>query len=148
MSLTKFNHPFQLSGRRSWVENLFTDTSDFLKNWDFDKEMDVPAMNVKEEPDAFFIEVAAPGMKKEDFKIEMDSGVLKISAKSEEKKEEKERNYVRREFSFRNFNRSFWLPENIKSEGIIAAYDQGMLKLTLPKVNKAPASITKEIPII
>lgn len=134
MSLVKFS-PKPLTGRRNWVENFFSDTEDFLKRWDFNPANDVPAVNVKEEEKFFMIEVAAPGMKKEDFKIELDNGVLMITAKAEETKDEKDNGYVRREFSFRNFQRSFWMPETINAEDIKAQYDQGILKLTIPKLN-------------
>lgn len=148
MALPIFNRPSRISGKRNWVENFFSETNDFFRNFDFDKENDIPAVNVKEEPENFMIEVAVPGMKKEDFKIEIDRGVLMISAKAEESKEEKDENFVRREFSYRNFNRSFWLPENVKSEAINASYDQGMLKLKLPKISTLPNSVSKVIQIV
>lgn len=148
MALPIFNRPSRIAGKRNWIENFFTETNDFFRNFDFDKENDVPAVNVKEEPENFMIEVAVPGMKKEDFKIEIDRGVLTISAKAEENKEEKSENFVRREFSYRNFNRSFWLPENVKSEAINATYDQGMLKLKLPKISTLPNSVSKVIQIV
>jgi HSP20 family protein len=133
MSLIKWNQPSPLTGRRNWIENFFADTDDFFKNWNWDKSNNVPAVNVKEEKDAFMIEVAAPGMKKDDFKVEMENGVLMISASSEENKEEKTSDYRRQEFSFRNFRRSFWLPENITPDKISAQYENGLLKLTIPK---------------
>ena len=147
MSLVKFNQPKMLSGRRNWIENFFSETDDFFKNWDWDRSSDVPAVNVREEENFFFIEVAAPGMKKEDFKVELEKGVLMISAKSEENKEEKDNGYVRREFSFRNFQRSFWMPESVKADNIMATYEQGVLKLKLPKVNIPSISKSKTIPI-
>jgi HSP20 family protein len=91
MSLIKWNQPSPLTGRRNWIENFFNETDDFFKNWDWDRSNNVPAMNVREEKDAFLIEMAAPGMKKEDFQVEMENGVLMISASTEEKKEEKDR---------------------------------------------------------
>jgi len=148
MALPIFNRPSRISGKRNWVENFFSETNDFFRNFDFDKENDIPAVNVKEEPENFMIEVAVPGMKKEDFKIEINQGVLMISAKAEESKEEKDENFVRREFSYRNFNRSFWLPENVKSEAINANYDQGMLQIKLPKISTLPNSVSKVIQIV
>ena len=147
MSLVKFNQPKSLTGRRNWVENFFSETEDFLKTWDWNLSNDVPAVNVREEDKNFIIEVAAPGMKKEDFKIELDNGVLMISAKSEDSKEEKDNGYVRREFSYRNFQRSFWMPESAKAEDIIAHYEQGVLKLTVPKLNLTAPKSTKAIQI-
>lgn len=146
MSLVKFS-PKPLTGRRNWVENFFSDTEDFLKRWDFNPANDVPAVNVKEEDKFFLIEVAAPGMKKEDFKIELDNGVLMITAKAEESKEEKENGYVRREFSYRDFQRSFWMPETVNANDITATYEQGLLKLSIPKVNLPNTSKAKAIQI-
>jgi HSP20 family protein len=71
-----------------------------------------------------------------------------ISAFTENLKEETDTTFVRREFNFRNFKRSFWLPENIKSEAIVASYHEGLLRLTLPKMAKATTSISKFIPIV
>ena len=147
MTLIKWNQPAKLTGRRNWVENFFTETDDFFRNMDFDKSNDVPAVNVREEEKNFFIEVAAPGMKKDDFKVELDNGILLISAKTEENKFQKEEGFVRREFNYRNFQRSFWLPEMVSPENIIAHYDQGVLTLTLPKINTPSISKTKMIQV-
>ncbi len=138
MSLIKWNEPTKLMGKRNWVENFFAETDDFLKNWNMDMNLDVPAMNVKEEKDAFIIDVAAPGMKREDFKVEIDRGVLMISATTEERKEEKTDTFRRQEFSYRDFKRSFWLPENIMAEQIVAHYENGILQLKLPKMMNVP----------
>ncbi len=138
MSLIKWNEPTKLMGKRNWVENFFAETDDFLKNWNLDMNVMMPAINVKEEKDAFVIDVAAPGMKREDFKVEVDRGVLIISATTEEKKEEKTEDYRRQEFSFRDFKRSFWLPENIMADQIAAHYENGILQLKLPKMVNVP----------
>jgi HSP20 family protein len=141
MSLIKWNDPMKLMGKRNWVENFFAETDDFLKNWNWDVSQDVPAVNVKDEKDFFMIDVAAPGMKREDFKVEVDRGVLIISATTEEKKEEKTENFKRQEFSYRNFKRSFWLPENIMPDKIEAHYEDGILKLKLPKMMEIPEKV-------
>jgi HSP20 family protein len=148
MSLIKWNQPAKLVGRRNWIENFFNETDDFFKNWDFDKMNDMPAINVKEEKDAFLIDVAAPGMKKEDFKVEVDRGVLMISATTEEKKVEKTDEYRRQEFNFMDFKRSFWLPENVKADQIAATYENGLLKLKLPKLAELPAEKGKMIKVV
>lgn len=138
MSLIKWNEPTKLMGKRNWVENFFAETDDFLKNWNWDMKLDVPAINVKEEKDAFLIDVAAPGMKREDFKVEVDRGVLIISATTEEKKEEKTDTFRRQEFNYRDFRRSFWLPENVMADQIAAQYENGILKLKIPKMENVP----------
>ena len=138
MSLVKWNEPAKLAGRRNWVENFFAETDDFFKTMNFDFTNNVPAMNVKEEKEMFMIDLAVPGMKREDFKVEVDRGVLMISAFTEEKKEEKTEEYKRQEFSFRNFKRSFWLPDNVNPDQIEANYENGLLRLKLPKVMNLP----------
>lgn len=95
-----------------------------------------PAVNVKETEDEYVIEVAAPGMKKDNFKVEINNGVLSISAEIEEKDEQKddEKGYTRREFCYSSFNRSFAIPKNEVDEGKIdAKYKDGLLKITLHK---------------
>ena len=138
MSLVKWNEPAKLAGRRNWIENFFAETDDFFKTMNFDFTNNVPAMNVKEEKDFFMIDLAVPGMKREDFKVEVDRGVLMISAATEEKREEKTDEYKRQEFSFRNFKRSFWLPDSINPDQIVATYENGLLKLKLPKLMNLP----------
>ncbi|WP_234735847.1 Hsp20/alpha crystallin family protein [Tellurirhabdus bombi] len=93
-----------------------------------------PAVNVKEDETAFHIEVAVPGFKKEDFAINLLNNRLTISAKQEQKDEEKTEKFTRREFGYTAFERSFQLPKNVDVEQIQAAYTDGILKLDLPKV--------------
>ncbi|MCX2679226.1 Hsp20/alpha crystallin family protein [Galbibacter sp. EGI 63066] len=99
----------------------------------------VPAVNIKEEEDKFSLELAAPGMKKEDFNVEVEKDVLTISAESKNEKEDKGENgtYSRKEFSYTTFKRVFTLPETIDNEKINATYTDGVLNLTLPKKEKA-----------
>lgn len=146
MSLIKWNEPTKLM-KRNWVENFFADTDDFLKSFNLDMNADMPAVNVKEENDAFIIDVAAPGLKKEDFKVEVDRGVLMISATTEEKKEEKTDEFKRQEFSYRNFKRSFWLPESVMTDKIDARYENGILELKIPKMAVLPDK-TKTIKVV
>ncbi|MDV7139654.1 Hsp20/alpha crystallin family protein [Maribacter sp. TH_r10] len=97
----------------------------------------VPAVNIKENDTDFELELAVPGRKKEDFKIEVNENVLTISSEvSSEKKEEKE-NYTRKEFSFASFKRAFTLPETIDEDNIKASYEDGILKFNLPKKEEA-----------
>ncbi len=92
-----------------------------------------PAVNIKEVDDAFLIEVAAPGLTKEDFKLEMDKNILTISFENKEEKEETGK-YTRKEFSYTSFKRSFTIPtETVDVERIDAKYDNGILNLHLPK---------------
>lgn len=93
----------------------------------------IPAVNVKETDAAFVIEVAAPGMKKEDFSINLQEDRLIISGNHEAIAEESNEKYTRREFGVYSFQRSFVLPKNVQYDDIAAAYTDGILQLTLPK---------------
>lgn len=106
-----------------------------------------PSVNIAEHDKDFKIELAAPGLEKKDFKIETDNDMLTISSeKKHEKKEEKE-NYRRQEFSYESFSRSFQLPENSLPEKIEAKYEDGLLKLTLPKKEVTIHKPKKEIKV-
>jgi HSP20 family protein len=110
----------------------------------------LPAVNVKETNDDFLIEVAAPGMKRDDFKVELDNHVLTISSEVEEQNEESGKNgrYTRKEFSYQSFQRSFSLPEN-KVEGgkISAKYTDGILFVTVPKKEEAKVKPARQITV-
>jgi HSP20 family protein len=106
------------------------------------------AVNVQETNDDFMIEVAAPGMKRDDFKIELDNDVLTISSKREDSYEEKDGNYTRREFSYQSFQRSFSLPQNrVKGDEITAKYVDGVLRITVPKTEDAKVKPAKQIAV-
>ena len=110
----------------------------------------LPAVNVRESNDDFMIEVAVPGMKREDFKVELDNNVLTISSSNDEIREEKGREgeYTRREFNYQAFQRSFSLPE-AKVEGgkISAKYTDGILYVTVPKREEAKIKPARQITI-
>ena len=98
----------------------------------------VPAVNIKEQDKSFSVELAVPGMKKEDFKIELDKDVLTVSAEiSSESESEDEALYSRREFKYASFKRVFTLPKAIDKDQINASYTDGVLNLTLPKLEAA-----------
>jgi HSP20 family protein len=108
----------------------------------------LPAVNVQETNEDYMIEVAAPGMKREDFKIELDNDVLTISSNREERQEEKDGNYTRKEYSYQSFQRSFSLPQNrVKVDEIKANYVDGILKLTIPKTEDAKKKPAKQITV-
>lgn len=109
----------------------------------------IPAVNIQETEDEFKVEVAAPGKTKEDFQIELDNDLLTISSedKREEESTEKKGNYTRREFSYTKFKRSFRLPETVDFGNIGAAYNNGVLELTLPKREEAKAQPKRMIEI-
>ena len=104
----------------------FVDEKFWNKNW-------VPAVNVSENDKNYEIEVAALGMKKGDFKVQIEKGTLTISAERKEEKEEKKKNYTRQEYSYNSFNRSFNMPDDVKEEDVKAHYEDGVLKLSVAK---------------
>jgi len=103
-----------------------------------------PAANILEKEDGFGIELMVPGMKKEDFKIDLDKDILTISAEAEQ---ENVSNYTRREFGIGSFSRSFSIPESINTDEIKAEYNDGILKLHLPKKEEARAKPARTIEI-
>lgn len=111
--------------------------TDFLPTNQWEKSFAklTPSANIKENETSFNLELAAPGLKKDDFKIEINNGVLTISAEKKEEKKEENEKFNRREFFYNSFTRSFTLPGNIIENQIKAAYEDGLLKLTLPKTS-------------
>jgi HSP20 family protein len=97
----------------------------------------VPAANIIEADDHFNIELAAPGKKKSDFKIELDEGVLTISSEIETKSTEKEGSFTRKEFGYSAFKRSFNIPDTVVADKISANYKEGILTVSLPKKEEA-----------
>lgn len=112
-------------------------------------EGDAPAVNVKESKKEFKIEISVPGFEKEDLDISIDNNMITVSAKKETRNEEKEDNekVLRQEFSYASFYRRFALPENIDTEKIEAAEKNGILKITLPKMEKAIVDKKKKVDI-
>lgn len=130
MSLVKRSE-WPLLGNGSWLSDLFDSEKFFDSDWL--KRQSLPAVNVKENEKNYEIEVAAPGRSKKDFNISAENGVLTISSEQKEEKEQKEKDYTRKEFSFSSFSRSFSLPENANEEEIKATYTDGILKLEVAK---------------
>ncbi|MBW6459421.1 MAG: Hsp20/alpha crystallin family protein [Bacteroidales bacterium] len=114
---------------------------------DVDKRMNVPAVNIIEGKDDFRIEVAAPGLDKKDFKIDLDNNVLTISSEKEEKNEQNEYRFMRREFSYSSFSRSFSLPDTANTEKVTAKHADGILTVTIPKREEAKVKPSREIKI-
>ncbi|MEJ2594145.1 MAG: Hsp20/alpha crystallin family protein [bacterium] len=94
----------------------------------------------------YLVELAAPGMKKSDFKINLDRNVLTISSETKQEDQEETKNFSRKEYSFSSFERSFTLPEAVNQEKIDAKYQDGVLKINLPKKEEV-LSKPKEISI-
>lgn len=120
--------------------------NDFFNNF---MESDIPAVNVKENKKEFKLEISAPGYEKGDISLNVENNILTISAKKESKNEEKgeDEKVLRQEFTSSSFYRSFTLPENIDTENISAKEKNGVLKISLPKMDKAPEDKRKKIEI-
>jgi HSP20 family protein len=126
------------------MTNLFDDfLSRDLLNWGLANNSTtnttIPAVNIKETADSFEVEMAAPGMRKEDFKVELDGNTLTISSERKTENEENEgERYTRREFSYQAFQRTFTLPKNVVDvDQINARYESGVLHLLIPKKEEA-----------
>jgi HSP20 family protein len=135
-----------LNSLPSFVEEFFNHELPYSwnRNW---ATVSTPAVNIVENKDEFRIEVAAPGLDKEDFKINLENEQLTISANKEVKKEEKDENYTRREFSYSTFCRTFSLPETVHGEKIKAAHKDGILTIHVPKKEEAKPKPAREIAI-
>jgi HSP20 family protein len=108
----------------------------------------LPAVNVKETDDDYFIEVAAPGMTKKDFSINFQNNILTISSEKQNEKEDSDDSYTRREFSYQSFQRSFTVPGNdVDSDKISASYNDGILNIKLPKREEVKPKPAREIKI-
>ena len=128
---------------QAWIPSIFGDLFDDFAVMPA-KQFASPAVNIKETDQAFEIEIAAPGMTKEDFSIRVDNDeelVIALEKKNERKEEKKNENYLRREFSYTSYHQAFTLPENIDVENIKAGMNNGVLGIVLPK--KSPE---KQIP--
>lgn len=108
----------------------------------------LPSVNIIETGDNFEVEMAAPGMEKGDFKIEVNQGILTISSEKKVESEQNEENrYTKREFSYQSFCRSFSLPASVNSDKIGARYENGILKITIPKREEAKPKPVRMIEI-
>ena len=128
---------------------------DFFKPWNEwidnsalrGRAMSVPAVNIMEHKDEYQVSLAAPGLNKEDFKIDVDGNMLTISSEKEKNREEKDKRFTRKEYSYSSFSRSFTLPEEINKEKIEAKYEDGVLKLCLPRKEETKMSSAKLIAV-
>lgn len=139
MTLISYNNTFPKFFAVPGRDKFFTRDVDHWFTNEKNKAL-LPAVNVKEKESGYELEVAAPGRKKEDFKIELNQDVLTISSEKEHKKEEKDKDgtYTQREFSYQSFSRSFRLPKGkVDGEKIQARYENGILHLSLPKKEEA-----------
>ncbi|MCX6258039.1 MAG: Hsp20/alpha crystallin family protein [Bacteroidia bacterium] len=130
----------------TWADDFFG--KDFLSNFrEWQTGVCTPAVNIIEGKEDFRIELAAPGLNKDDFRIDVDHRVLTISSEIEDEKKENDDNYMRREFSYKGFTRSFSLPESIDNEKITASQKDGILTLVIPNKEEAKDKGPRKIAI-
>ncbi|MBT1696723.1 Hsp20/alpha crystallin family protein [Fulvivirgaceae bacterium PWU4] len=144
-------------GRNRWIENsfnlpgMFDDfvTRDLFRPSFSSTGVSTPAVNVIETNDDFRLEMVAPGMKKENFHLELQDNVLTISYDHEDNREGARRDwkYITREYNYHSFSRSFSLPETIESEKIQAKYEDGILHVIIPKKDDAKGKRSRQINI-
>ena len=149
MTLIKFrNNP--IADRYTGFPTVFGDFfNDFFNDELLPKDAfrSVPAVNIIETPERFHIELAAPGMNKADFKVEVENGVLTIRAERKEEKKEEDSKFTRKEFSYSSFRRSFTMPEHVDAEQIQAEYNNGVLSINLPKRVEEKKKAGREITV-
>ena len=132
----------------NWIPAVFND----LFNTEFLPKVNAtaPAINVKESDKAYTVELATPGMKKEDFNVHInDEGnlVVKMEQKQEHKEEDKNTRYLRREFSYSKFEQTLILPDDVKKEEISAKVDNGVLTVELPKMVEEKVKVSRQIDV-
>ncbi|MGQ7869100.1 Hsp20/alpha crystallin family protein [Sunxiuqinia sp. sy24] len=108
----------------------------------------LPAVNIKEDNDGFEVEVAVPGFDKKDFKVDLNNNLLTISSEKKVEDETKEgQQFTRREFSYQSFCRTFTLPDTVKTDSIVAKYENGILRVEIPKKEEVKPKPPKQIEI-
>ena len=138
MSIVKRNNRSYSTLPSIWDNFLNRDVFNWGNNFT-NAENSMPAVNIIETPENFLVEMAAPGMEKKDFKIELDGNALTISSEKQDEREENEgESYNRKEFSYQSFYRTFHLPkEVVDADKINAKYENGLLRLLIPKRDEA-----------
>ncbi len=129
----------------SLVDEFFG--KDLLSDFNFQTGVSMPSVNILETNEEFKLEVAAPGLSKDDFKIDLHNNVLTISSEKEVKNETQDEKILRREFSYSSFRRSFTLPTSVNVESIKAAHKEGILVISIPKKEEAKEKPVRQITI-
>lgn len=145
MTLVKFAN----GNKNNGLNPLFTDVFDSILNDRFFNDKYIaktPAVNISESENAFEIELAAPGLNKEDFKISVEKNILTVAAEKKAETEVADKKYSKKEFSYSTFTRTFTLPESVDHSKIDAAYTDGILKLNVAKKEEAKIQ-TREISV-
>ena len=146
--LSKKENVTGLPSFSSWIDNFFdTDLETGLLS-NFNTGITLPAVNIKEDNENYFLELAVPGMNKDDFELEIDNDMLSISAETKSENEENRDNYTRREFGYASFKRTFTLPDTVEADNIKASYENGILSIHIPKREEAKRKPARRIDIL
>lgn len=128
------------------LENIFDNNFPTFLNQELNKWIQ-PSVNIKDTKDAYSIAVAAPGFNKESFNVKVEDNILTISAEAKEDKLEEGERFTRKEFSYSSFKRSFTLPKTVVADKIGGSYENGILTVTLPKMEEAKQKGAIEVKI-
>lgn len=133
----------------NFVDHFFgNDLFDNIFNSNFSAvNVNLPAVNIIESKENFRIEIAAPGLNKEDYKIDLHNDLLTISSEKKSENEEKNEKYMRKEFNYASFKRSFIIPDSANVDSINASYKNGILNVTIPKKEEAKEKAPRQISI-
>lgn len=144
MTLVRFSNNYPSVFHRFFENDLFDWSNQNFSN----TNTTLPSVNIKESDDDFEVEVAAPGFSKNDFKIELNHHLLTISSEKQVENEAKEnQRFTKREFSYQSFSRSFTLPNTTDNEKIGAKYEDGILRITIPKKEEVKPKPARQISI-
>jgi HSP20 family protein len=134
-------------GLTSTFNDFFEPWSEWFQDGFAGRQLTLPKVNITENTTHYNLELAAPGLHKKDFKIDVNGNILTVSGHKEENKEEEKDQVTRQEYNYSSFSRSFTLPDEVEQDKIDANYDSGILKLVLPKNEKAAKKTKKTISI-
>lgn len=146
-SLAYTNSNRNFPNASNWLEDIFNRDLPSVFTSNFNTGITLPKVNIKENSDAFIVDMAVPGLSKSDFNIDLDNQLLSISTEIKEEHEQKDENYTRREFGYSSFKRTFNLPESVNEDQINAKYEEGILSIHLPKKEEAKQKPPRSINI-
>lgn len=142
-SLARQNEPIP-----SVFDDFFKPWNEWFENGGMTGRMlKVPAVNITADEKEYQVALAAPGLKKDDFNVDMTGNMVTISSEKEESKEDTDKRYTRKEYSYSSFSRSFTLPEDVNRDKIEARYEDGVLTLVLPRKEEAKKPGGKQIAV-
>lgn len=131
----------------SWIDSVFNNNSSSIIIPNYNTGISLPKVNIRETEDAFYVEMAVPGMQKEDFKIDLNNKILSIASKANDNNQATSGKYYLKEFEYASFKRTFTIPEVIEEELIKAGYENGILSVMLPKKEEAKQKPPRNISI-